>query len=130
MKALYDFLLYIPFITVGVGILLVFYKFFPLKKKNSKKFSSLKFLLFITSPVIGTTLFVYRIGWETLYVYFFFCILGAFFEWCTGFLYHKLMGEKLWAYERSSIGGYTSFYAIPLWGFLGVLFWLAARVFV
>ena len=126
------FLFYVPFFTVGIGLELILYKAYLVVSgtKPQKGFSLSKYLYLIASPVIGTVIYAYLLGIVVVFVYFTFSVLGTCFEWLVGYSYHKLMGERLWTYHHASLGDYTSIYSAPLWGFLGIVFWLLARVFI
>lgn len=80
-------------------------------------FSAVAFALIATSDI------------NLLLVFFTFSLLGTALEWLAGFAYQMIVGQKLWTYHRHSIGGYTSFLSVPLWGIGGVLFWLLVQIF-
>ena len=71
----------------------------------------------------------YFVGLNALRIFLLFALLGPLGEWCIGFAYQAIVGQKLWTYHRFSINGNTSLLAIPFWGFAGVLFYYLSRIF-
>lgn len=110
----------------GVAIELLFYKYF-LKTYFKQRSTVYRFLYLLTAPIIATFYLYKAIGWIVIIAYILFSIGGFILEWLMGYTYHKLMGRRLWTYGETSVTGYSSILSIPLWGFLGLLFWLAAK---
>ncbi len=92
-------------------------------------FTLSKYILSLFFPFIVLFLIYANLGYSILHVYIVFSILGAFFEYLAGWWYYKVMGSRLWTYNKYSIHKYTSFLAIPLWGFLGVILYLLVKLF-
>lgn len=100
-------------------------------KKPYKKYhySFARYIFFLLFPITAFIFVLAQIGLEVLTVFLSFSLIGTFLEWLSGFSYHMSVGQRLWTYHRYSIGSYTSFLSIPLWGLGGVLFWLLVSVF-
>ncbi len=54
--------------------------------------------------------------------------IGFLAEGIIGFTYDKILGKRLWTYNRLSVGGYTSYLSIPLWGVAGVIFLFVSKL--
>lgn len=95
-------------------------------KEYHFKFSRyLFYLLFPTLAIIFS--FIYTSS-TVIYIFLIFSLVGTALEWLAGFAYHMVVGQRLWTYHRFSIGGYTSFLSLPLWGLGGILFWLLQKL--
>ena len=87
-----------------------------------------KYIWFIIFPLITVLLFSYITDWTLFGIFIAFALIGTIGELFTGWAYHQVMGQRLWTYHRYSIGKYTSFLSIPLWGFAGIFVWLLAKL--
>lgn len=91
-------------------------------KSKSHKFTWFHYSIFLSYPVAITALLVYALDARLLLVFVAAAIFGAAAEWSMGYFYNDIVGQKLWVYKKYSIGTYTSWLALPLWGVAGVLF--------
>jgi hypothetical protein len=104
--------------------------YFKHKKKSVRKhFTFVRYFYLILFPIIGVIMSTYFVGLTALKIFLLFAILGPFGEWCIGFAYQSMVGQKLWTYHRFSVNGNTSLLAVPFWGFAGVLFYYLAHIF-
>lgn len=129
-------LVFVYFFTVIFGFLLEILLsklHFRLTKKHYKihHFTFSKYFLFILFPLIGIFFVWYIEGLTVIKVFILFGLVGDFLEWFGDWSYNIIVGQRLWIYPRTrySISGYTSLLSIPLWGFLGVFFWILLRIF-
>lgn len=95
-------------------------------KKYHYKFG--RYLFYLMFPVVALVFSLFFASPEVLSIFLAFSVIGPALEWLAGFSYHMVVGQRLWTYHRYSIGGYTSFFTIPLWGLAGILFWLLNKV--
>jgi len=131
---IYDFIIF--FLILSLGVLLIAfisqYKFF-LTLKNPKKFpfSFIRYSLLMLFPIIAVIITYKKYGFPIIKVFIAFSIIGLVLEWLIGFSYQMIVGERLWTYHKyQTIGKYSSFLTIPIWGMAGVLFWLLSQIFV
>ena len=98
--------------------------------KKTKRFLWREYIALLAAPllgIIGLTLFM---GIPPLLVFFTGLVVGPLLEWFVGWLYHRVLGIRLWIYERYPLPGrYTSYLTIPMWGFGIVFLWLIVRNF-
>ena len=100
------------------------------KKFKTYHYSFGRYLYYLITPTTATLYAIFSTGEpELLFIFFVFSLLGTILEWLAGFAYHMIVGQRLWTYHRHSLGGYTSFLSVPLWGVGGVLFWLLVQIF-
>jgi len=92
-------------------------------------FSWGRYMYLLLLPLLATVYMAYQVNQSLIYVYFIFTFVGTALEWCIGYSYHQIVGQRLWTYHRYSINGYTSILAMPIWGMGGVLFWLLTQRF-
>ena len=106
--------------------------FFALMKERKKAnhYSFWKYAFALVSPTIATFLAFLSIGIEVFIVFSIFSVVGTLGEWITGYGLHKILGQRIWTHHLFILGCYTSLLSVPLWGFLGIFFWLLARVFL
>jgi len=134
MKPIADFFTFISIVIGGVVLeVVILHTFFFLTKRKAetKKFSVIRYLYLLSFPLLATYILFFRTDERLLKVFIFFSIFGAVIEWLVGFFYHKVVGQKLWTYHYFPwFNSYTSWMSMPLWGLAGVMFWLAARMFV
>jgi Putative ABC-transporter type IV len=111
-------LLYLLFIIAGV-ILASHYS------RHSKRFFWREYISMITPIIIGLVGLIFLLGIKVLYVFLISCVLGPLLEYGTGLTYHKVIGSRLWIYERYPLPGlYTSWLTFPIWGAGCLLIWL------
>jgi hypothetical protein len=98
--------------TIFEGISSQFY--FKHKKASLRKhFRLIRYLYLLLFPAIGIIVSIYIGGQTALKTFLIFALLGPMFEWCIGFSYQLIVGQKLWTYHRYAIAGNTSLLAIP-----------------
>ena len=124
-----NFLVFTGFVFGGVLLEIITLKLLVPGKKRTD-FSIGRYFYLLLLPFTGVIVLFGRAGLIILQVFLTFSVVGAVFEWLIGLSYHKIVGERLWSYHRYSITKYTSWLSLPLWGLLGVLFWLLAQVLV
>lgn len=126
--------LFLIFITIGIGGSLLGALFSDLHYKFSKNhfkenhFKIGKYFFFLFFPIVASVIMMFLSGIRIVYVFLVFSVIGTFCEWLIGFVYHKVIGQRLWTYHRYSITKYTSILSIPLWGFAGILLYLLVNV--
>jgi len=131
-----DFKLFALFLLMAIGGVflesLVMKIHFSVTKKHYKEhhFTFGKYIFFLLFPFLALSVIFYLSGQSALNVFLVFCLLGTILEWCIGYSFNQVVGQRLWTYHRYAIGGYTSYLSIPIWGMGGVMFWLLAKVFV
>jgi hypothetical protein len=105
---------------------------FYITKKHYKEhhYAFGKYVFFLSFPLLALLVIFYLTGQTTINVFLIFSFFGTILEWCIGYAYYQVVGQRLWTYHRYSIGSFTSFLSIPVWGLGGVMFWLLAKVFV
>lgn len=122
-------LLFLLFIVLGVMFEAILSRFYRKHKKaKSSHFTFIRYFYLLLLPLVGTLGTFYIGGFSAIKVFFLFAFLGPLLEWCIGFAYHLIVGQKLWTYHRYSVTGYTSILTIPLWGLAGILFYYLALV--
>lgn len=96
--------------------------------KNTKNFRWPEYLLLVGFPVIGVILLSLKFGITPMRVFVQGMVVLPILESLTGFVYHKVLGARLWIYERyPAPGKYTSYLTLPIWGSGAVLLWLIAH---
>jgi hypothetical protein len=123
------FLLSIAF-SVGFEIILskIYFNDLGSKKKHQVvHFKLSRYFFLISMPIIIMLLMSYLVSASILKYFIFFAAIGTILEYCIGYSYHRIVGDRLWAYNRYSIKGYTSLLSIPLWGLFGALLYLLAK---
>lgn len=122
------------FLLVALGVLIedfackIHYK---LTKRHFKShnFTWSKYIFLLISPIVAMIFVATRTKMPVITIFFVFSIVGTLLEYLIGFSYHQIIGTRLWTYHSYSIGKYTSWLSVPIWGFGGVLFWILAKVF-
>ena len=126
-----NFLLFIALVAGGVFAEVVMFKLYVLfiRPRSSIKSGLIKFCYLLSLPMLAVLVITQRIGIVVLYIFIISSLVGTLFEWLAGFAYEYVVGKRLWTYHDYTLNEYTSMLSIPLWGFAGVLLWLAAQVF-
>lgn len=133
MITIQDILIFFCMVLGGVALEAVTqHLYFKLTHKKMRRyhFSWSKYFYLLLPSFLTVGLYAAKFGSSLLAIYLFFAAVGTVLEWTIGFFYHQMLGQRLWSYHRYSLGGYTSFLSIPLWGLAGVLFWLLAKVMI
>lgn len=97
-------------------------------KKRHAKFTWRHYLFYVSFPLSVSAFIIYSYDNRLALVFVGSMVLGTVFEWLLGYYYHDIVGQKLWTYKKYAISGYTSWLAMPLWGFAGVLFAVASQL--
>lgn len=124
---------FLVLIIFGVGLEMILSKIYFRRKGIKQKhqvvhFSFFRYLFILFLPLLATLLMSYVVGFSVIKSFVVFAAMGTILEYCIGYSYYIVVGQKLWTYHRFSIQGYTSLLSIPLWGLCGVLFYLMASV--
>ena len=98
------------------------------KNKYKKHFKFARYLFLLLFPMFGTLVSFFIAGFSAIKIFILFSFMGPALEWCIGYSYQAIVGQKLWTYHRYSITGNTSLLAIPFWGLAGLLFYYIARM--
>lgn len=131
MSPLLKLIIFLLVIVIGVGIEIILSKiYFRSHGKHQVVHFKLSryFFLFLT-PFLGVVLMSYIADSSVWKFFFIFMILGTILEYCVGYSYQKVVGQRLWKYNKYSLGGHTSLLAVPLWGLCGVLVYLLVNAF-
>ena len=94
------------------------------------KFKWSRYALIVGPPVLLVLVFAYITDTKLLIVYVGSAFSGTCAEYTFGRAWHMTMGHRLWEYWRYAPGGYTSLLITPLWGVVGVFFFLLGSVLV
>ena len=92
---------------------------------KKQHFSWWRYTLFFGVPLVtvATVLFSFKYEHSALAMFVWFAVVCTFMEWLVGFTYHRVVGKRLWTYDKFNIGGYTSWLSVPIWGILGLVMW-------
>jgi hypothetical protein len=102
-----------------VGIYLAY-----LYGRKTKRFRWREYAALLAAPLFCVSLLVYQQGIKVFYLFVASAAVGLLLEYSIGLSYHKTLNRRLWTYNRYSLGGYTSWLVVPMWGVAGVVFWL------
>jgi len=99
-------------------------------KKHFKEnhYTLRKYLFLLVFPLLGLILLTGTSGLSIIADFLIFGILGTALEGIIGWAYHMIVGQRLWTFHKYSIYQYTSWLSIPIWGFIGIVFYLLAQV--
>ena len=125
--------LYISVVFLGIFLEILYDKIHFIFTKQHYKvhhFTLSKYIYLIFFPTLGAILIGAIYNKTVMAVFFIFAFLGTFLEFFVGWTYYQIEGQRLWTYNKYDIYKYTSFLSVPLWGFAGVVFWLAAKALV
>ncbi len=100
------------------------------KRRKTHYFPAGKFLYFLIFPLMSVIFVATQLQIPIIFGFLIFSIVGTTAEYFLGYTFHKIVGRKLWTYHTYSIGGYTSWLSIPLWGIGGIFFWLISRLII
>jgi hypothetical protein len=131
MEEFKNLLLFVTMFSVGVILEVIIaegYYYFTKKRINLNHYSFNKYIFLFLFPLIGLVLLATRVGISAYLVFGLFAITGTLLELLIGFGYHMVVGQRLWTYHRYSIAKYTSILSLPVWGCIGVIFWLLLKL--
>lgn len=126
-----NFLLFFTMFVAGVFLEIVIaegYYYFSKKHLRTNHYSIGKYLFLLLFPMIGVLLLIGRQGLGIVSSFLIFAVIGASLETLIGFAYHKVVGQRLWTFHKFPIWQYTSWLSLPIWGFIGLVFWLLAKI--
>jgi len=109
---------------------LTFFGFFSayLYGKGTKRFRLREYVAMFAVPAGILAYLIAVEGFLPLGVYLAGAAGFSALEWLVGFSYHKILGAPLWQYQRYTLPGrYTSYLAMPVWGFGAIFIWLLMR---
>jgi hypothetical protein len=113
-------------LVLGGSSLVGFYSSY-LYGRKTKAFKWREYFVLFSVPVIGSLSLAYFYGTGIIWLFLISALGGLILEYIIGLSYHKTLNHRLWTYHKFSIGGYTSLLALPMWGILGVVFWLISK---
>ena len=122
---IYSLMIIVGFVLEVLSVKLFYY----ITKEHYKihHFTFGKYFLLLLFPLLAILFASFVEGLTILKVFVFFAIIGDVMEFLIGWAYDKVVGQRLWTYHKYSIFRYTSFLSLPLWGILGIVFWLLAN---
>ena len=132
MNPYFNLILFVLIIVFGVGFEMVLSRIYfkhqgVARKHQVVHFKFLRYLFLISIPILLTLFMAYTVGASVLKYFLLFAAIGTIFEYCIGYSYETIVGQRLWTYYKYSIRGYTSLLSIPLWGLCGVLMYLLVQ---
>ena len=95
---------------------------------KTKRFRWSEYISIIILPMLFIMALTYFVDVRILSLFLISCAVGFVLEYLVGFVYHKVLNQRLWTYSRLSINGYTSLLSIPVWGIAGVIFWFLSKM--
>ena len=95
---------------------------------KTKRFRWSEYIAITIWPLLAILVLAFFINIKILLLFVISSFIGFVLEYLAGLIYHKTLNKKLWEYKRLSLKGYTSLLTIPIWGFMGVLFWFLAKM--
>jgi len=96
--------------------------------RKTKYFKWREYIAIIIWPILSVLALTYFVDVKILSLFFVSSFVGFALEYILGFAYHKTLNKRLWEYRRLSIGKYTSFLTLPIWGIAGVFFWFLSKM--
>jgi hypothetical protein len=118
---------YFFFLMIFLGATLLGFYLAYLYGRKTIIFKWSEYMAIIITPLLCTLFLVYLYGLVIITLFFLSSILGFALEYFIGLTYHKTLNRRLWIYQRYSVGGYTSYLTLPIWGCAGILFWLLSK---
>ncbi len=118
--------------VLGVGIESFLSKIYFKKDGIEKKhrvvhFKLSRYLFLLSVPVLAVLVMSLTVSVSILKYFLIFAVLGTVLEYCIGFSYQTVVGQRLWVYNKYSIAGHTSLLSVPLWGLCGALIYLLSK---
>ena len=95
---------------------------------KTKKFRWSEYLAIVIGPLIFVLFLSFFLDLRILVLFVVGSAVGFIFEYIFGLTYHKVLNQRLWTYNRLSVGGYTSLLSIPVWGIGCVIFWFLGKM--
>lgn len=111
------------FLVTFVGFFLAY-----LYGRKTRQFRWSEYVAIIIWPLLFVIILAYYVETKILVLFMVSAFVGFILEYVLGFVYHKTLNRRLWHYDKFSVGGYTSWLAIPIWGIAGVIFWFLAKI--
>lgn len=132
MDYLNHFLFFTSIVVFGIILEILLARFYNklTHSKLKKNHTSLgRYIFLLIAPMLAFLYTTTKLGYSPILVFAVFAVIGTLLEYLVGYAYHRVVGVRLWTYYRWSFGGYTSLLSTPLWGMLGLLTWLLAKIF-
>lgn len=133
MDRYFNVMIFLGIVILGVGIEVILSRLYFKKEGEGKKkhqvvhFKLSRYLFLISVPILGVLYMASTVSVSILKYFLVFAFLGTFLEYCIGYAYLAIVGQRLWTYNKFSIKGHTSLLSIPLWGLCGSLIYLLAQ---
>ena len=96
--------------------------------RQVKRFRWSEYVALLATPVGICAYIAYVHGIKIVYLFVSSMVVGFLLEFSLGLAYHKTLNKRLWSYSRNSVGGYTSWLTLPMWGVAGIVFWLLSTM--
>jgi len=96
--------------------------------QKTKVFKWREYFAILICPLLFIVALAYFVDIKILSMFLISSFVGFAMEYGAGLVYHKTLNRRLWTYGRLSLHGYTSPLSIPLWGIVGVGFWLISKM--
>jgi len=114
-------------LTVFGGLSIIGFYCSILYGRKTKVFKWSEYITLLLIPVACSLSLAYFFGKKVIWLFVVSAIIGLVLEYGLGYAYHKTLNKRLWTYTKFSIGGYTSWLTLPMWGVAGVIFWLISK---
>lgn len=119
-------------IIFGVGLEVVISKLSFRNRSGKIKhrivhFKLKRYFFLLSIPLVSTLFMTYLLSYSIVFAFIGFALVGAFLEYCIGYSYHVIVGQRLWTYHKYNINTYTSWLTLPFWGLCGVMIFLISR---
>lgn len=111
---------------IGVSIVGFFLAYLYGRKTTDFRWS--EYLAMIAAPLVFIVVASIYLDKRIFSMFLISSAIGFLAEGIIGFTYDKILGKRLWTYNRLSVGGYTSYLSIPLWGVAGVIFLFVSKL--
>ncbi len=116
----------ILFMSLVAVYLLGFYVSY-LYGRTKGTFRWVEYGVFCIVPVSSSLALSFIYGVKIIYLFLLSAGIGMFLEYTAGMAYHKTFKERLWTYSLFSLGGYTSWLTLPMWGSMSVALWVLGK---
>lgn len=95
---------------------------------RTKQWRWSKYFLLTLSPFAGMVFLTWFEGPKIIAFFVLSSVGGFFAEIAMGFLAEKILGQRLWTYQKFSIKGHSSLLTLPFWGGGGIIFLILAKL--
>lgn len=111
------------FLIVGLFIVLAYWY-----GRRTKEWKWSEYWLLTLAPFGGLAFLAWFEGPKIVLFFVLSGLAGFLGEIIMGLFSEKIFGQKLWRYEKLSIGGHTSLLTLPFWGGAGIIFLILAKL--